>query len=225
VKRARSHESPRPRVDGDLVRDPRRALIASAAMLAAVILVTVVVASNVASPPVLQGIDDVWRRQVLAWPEWTRRIGQLLETVGAGAVMVPLRIAVAVWLAVRRRWWDLAAWLLAWAVADLLTFALKPAVARARPTPIDLDHRFTSFPSAHAKSAAQIAIGLVLLATSPWGSRRIAYGFAVAWIVVMGLSRTVVDHHWLSDVVAGGLLGAACALSAAASIQVIRDRR
>lgn len=194
-------------------------------MLAGFTLLAIVVVSNVASPPVLQRIDDAWRRQVLAWPEWTRHVGQILETLGSGAVMVPVRIAVAVWLAVRRRRWDLAAWLIAWAVADLLTFALKPTIARARPTPINLDDPFTSFPSAHAKTAAQIAIGLVLLVTSPWRRRRLAYGLAVAWIVLMALSRTVVDHHWLSDVVAGALLGAACAVGGAAAIQLVRDRR
>jgi undecaprenyl-diphosphatase len=194
-------------------------------MLALVVLLAVVVASDVASPPFLQGLDDAWRRRVLAWPAWTRHVGELLELLGSGFVMVPLRIGVAAWLAVRRRRWDLAAWLLAWLLADLLTFALKPGIARARPTPIDLEHPFTSFPSAHAKTAAQVAIGLVLLATSPWRDRRLGYALAVIWIVLMALSRTVVDHHWLSDVVAGSLLGAACALGVAAAAQLVRDRR
>jgi amino acid transporter len=70
-----------------------------------------------------------------------------------------------------------------------------------------------------------LAIGLVLVATSPWRERRIAYGLAVAWTVLMALSRTVVDRHWLSDVVAGSLLGAACAVGAAAATQLLRDRR
>jgi len=193
-------------------------------MLAVVVLLAVVVASDVGAPPFLQGIDDAWRRRVLAWPGWTRSVGEFLETLGSGVFMVVLRVAVAVWLAVRRRRWDLAAWLLAWGLADLVTFALKPAIARARPTPIGLQNPLTSFPSAHAKTAAQIAIGLVLIATSPWRERRVAYGLAVTWIVVMSLSRTVVDHHWLSDVIAGSLLGATCAVGVAAATQRVRDR-
>jgi undecaprenyl-diphosphatase len=225
VNRTGTDEAARRRSDGDLVRDSRRALIASASLLAAVLLLTLVVASDVTAPPFLQGIDDAWRRRVLAWPEWTRRLGELFELLGSGVVMVPIRVGVAAWLALRRRRWDLAAWLLAWLLADLLTFALKPAIARARPTPIDLANPFTSFPSAHAKTAAQVAIGLVLVTTSPWRDRRVAYGLAVTWIVLMALSRTVVDHHWLSDVVAGSLLGAACAVGAAAATQRVRDRR
>jgi membrane-associated phospholipid phosphatase len=41
----------------------------------------------------------------------------------------------------------------------------------------------------------------------------------------MALSRTVVDHHWLSDVIAGSLIGAGAAVLTAAALQMIRDRR
>ncbi|MET0801252.1 MAG: phosphatase PAP2 family protein [Actinomycetota bacterium] len=214
----------RPRRDGDLVGDPRRALIAAAAMLAVAGLLAVLVAAGAADPPFLQGLDDAWRVRVLAWPDWTRRIGEALEVLGAGLVMVPLRIAVAVWLAFRRRRWDLAAWLLAWAAADLLTFLLKPGLGRERPTATDPQNPLTSFPSAHAKTAAQVAIGLVLIGTSPWRGRGRAYAVAAAYIVLMALSRTVVDHHWLTDVVAGSLLGAAAAVGVAAAVQWMRDR-
>ncbi|HVF08198.1 MAG TPA: phosphatase PAP2 family protein, partial [Actinomycetota bacterium] len=199
--------------------DPRRTALAAAAMLAAVAALTVVVASDTAAPPVLQQLDDAWRRRVLAWPSWTRSLGEWFEQVGAAAVMVPLRIAVAAWLLVRRRRWHLAAWLLGWLLADALTAVLKPGLARERPTPIDPSDPFTAFPSAHAKTAAQVAIGLVLVATRPVRSRSGWFAIAVAWIVLMALSRTVVDHHWLSDVTAGSLLGAGGMLIAAAAIQ------
>ena len=193
-------------------------------MLAVAGLLAVVVAADATDPPFLQGLDDAWRVRVLAWPDWTHRIGEALEGLGAGLVMVPLRIAVAGWLAFRRRRWDLAAWLLAWAAADLLTFVLKPGLGRERPTATDPQNPLTSFPSAHAKTAAQVAIGLVLIGTSPWRGRGPAYAVAVAYIVLMALSRTVVDHHWLSDVVAGSLLGAAAAVGVSAAVQRMRDR-
>jgi membrane-associated phospholipid phosphatase len=211
---------PTPRADGILVRDPRRTALAALAMLAAVAALTIVVATDVAEPPLLQQIDDAWRGRVLAWPSWTRSLGDWFEQAGAAVVMVPLRLAVAGWLLVRRRRLDLAAWLLGWLLADALTAVLKPGLARERPTPIDPSDPFTAFPSAHAKTAAQVAIGLVLVATSPARARSGWYALAAAWIVLMALSRTVVDHHWLSDVAAGSLLGAACMLAAAAVIQV-----
>lgn len=217
--------SERPWLDGDLVRRPRTAVTVSLAMLGVVALLAVLVALDVARPAFLQGIDDSWRRRVLDWPHAARQIGDLFEQAGAGIVMVPVRLMVAAWLAVRRRRWDLAAWLLGWALADLLTAALKPGLARERPTATDFGNPFTSFPSAHAKTAAQVAVGLVLVATSPWRPRRAWYGLAVVWVGAMALSRTVVDHHWLSDVVAGSLLGAGAAVLAAAIVRAVRDRR
>ena len=213
------------RRDGDLVRDPRAAIATAVGMIGVVALLTVVVSIDRASPPVLQGFDDAWRARVLAWPDWTLRLGDIFETLGAGIVMVPFRVAVAAWLAFRRRRWDLAAWLLGWVVADVISAAMKPGVARERPTATEPGNPFTSFPSAHAKTAAQVAIGLVLVASSPWRARGRWYGAAIMWITLMAVSRTVVDHHWLSDVVAGSLLGAGAALLTAAAVQRIRDAR
>ena len=103
---------------------------------------------------------------------------------------------------------------------------LKPGLARERPTAIDPDNPFTSFPSAHAKTAAQVAIGLVLVATQPVAAPpRLVRRWPSCWIALMALSRTVVDHHWLSDVVAGSLLGAGAAVLAAAVVRAMRDRR
>ena len=212
---------PTPRGDGSLVRDPRRTALAATAMLATFAVLTIVVATDTASPPFLQGVDDAWRRRVLAWPGWTRSLGEWFEQAGAAIVMVPLRLSVAAWLVLRRRRWDLAAWLLGWLLADALTAVLKPGLGRERPTPIDPANPFTAFPSAHAKTAAQVAIGLVLVATRPSRTRSGWYVAAVVWIALMALSRTVVDHHWLSDVIAGSLLGAGCMLAAAAAIQAI----
>jgi len=225
MRAASSNGRPRERRDGDLVRSPHRAAIAALAMLAVAGLLTAVVAADVGAPPFLQGIDDALRRTVLGWPSIVERAGEVLETIGAGVVMVPLRIAVAIWLLWRRRRWDLAAWLLGWAVADVLTAILKPGIGRERPTATDPGDPFTSFPSAHAKTAAQVAVGLVLVATSPWKPRRIAYTAAVAWIVLMAVSRIVVDHHWFSDVVAGALIGAGSALAVASAVQRASDDR
>jgi membrane-associated phospholipid phosphatase len=41
----------------------------------------------------------------------------------------------------------------------------------------------------------------------------------------MAASRTVLVDHYLSDVVAGSLLGAGCAVGTAAWLQLARDRR
>lgn len=211
----------RPRLDGDLLRDPGRGAAVAAGMLAVVAAMTLLMTADTSSPPLLDGVDARWRDLVEPAEVWQRRLSEWLYVVGGGAVMAPLRLVVAVWLIVRRRWFDLAAWLGAWAAADILTQLLKPGIGRVRP---DLANA-ASFPSGHAKSAAQVSIGLVLVATSPWRSRTWAWLLAVSWIVAVSISRTLLVDHYLSDVFAGSLLGAGCAIGAAALAQGSRDRR
>jgi membrane-associated phospholipid phosphatase len=210
------------RRDGDLVREPVRGLVVAGVLFAAFAVVVTLVAMDPSRPPLLDGIDRSWRDQALRAPGWSERGSEILRTLGSGIVMVPLRIAVAIWLLVRRRRFDLAAWLLAWALADAIAIALKPAIGRAHPDGLGT----SSFPSAHAKTAAQVAVGLVLVATSPVEGRRAMWWIlALAWVVAMAASRTVLDEHWLSDVVAGSLLGAACAVGSAAIVQRFRSSR
>ncbi len=50
----------------------------------------------------------------------------------------------------------------------------------------------------------------------PPGRRRVLWGAAaVAFSILMGLSRAYLAAHWLSDAAAGILLGTSCALLAA----------
>lgn len=211
----------RMRRDGDLLRDPRRGLVVAAVCLLGLVALTVPMVVDRSAPPLLGALDRWWRELVRPPSSWAESASEVLKFLGSGVVMVPLRLAVAAWLLVRRRRVELAAWLLAWAAADVLTAIMKVSIARMRP---DLSHA-SSFPSAHAKTAAQVAVGLVLVTTSPWRSRSLPWALALAWIVAMGVSRTVLDEHFLSDVVAGSLLGAGCAVGVAALAQRRRDGR
>jgi membrane-associated phospholipid phosphatase len=205
--------------DGEFFREPTRALIAAAAVFAAFAMIVALVAVEPERPPLLQSLDGSWRDLALKAPGWAERASELLRTLGSGIVMVPLRIGVAMWLLARRRRSDVAAWLLAWALADAITTVLKLVIGRSHP---DGSDGATSFPSAHAKTAAQVALGLVLVATSPRRGRLMWWTIAFSWIAVMAASRTVVDEHWFSDALAGSLLGAACAIASAAILQRLR---
>ena len=48
---------------------------------------------------------------------------------------------------------------------------------------------------------------------------------AVAFSIVMALSRAYLGAHWLSDALAGVLLGTSCALLAALVVGVLQRRR
>ena len=71
-----------------------------------------------------------------------------------------------------------------------------------------------SFPSGHAKYAGQLAVGLALLMARLTRRRRTVWLAAVAWIVAVAWSRTALDVHFLSDVIAGATIGAGLAAGA-----------
>jgi membrane-associated phospholipid phosphatase len=191
--------------------DRRRTLTTLAPVFGAFLVLAVLVAIDPSDPPVLGALDRAWRERALDAPTVAVTLSRWLKALGSGWVMVPVRLAMAAWLLVRRRRTDLAVWLIAWALADVATGILKPAIGRPQPNGSDT----TSFPSAHAKTATQVALASVLLLTRPrTTARTYAWGAATLWIVAMAASRTILDEHWLSDVVAGSLLGAGCVLAA-----------
>jgi undecaprenyl-diphosphatase len=116
-------------------------------------------------------------------------------------------------LAVYSRYWrSLVAAALSIAIAFLIYPPLKRLIGRARPCDADeqladalppLDRH--SFPSGHAMTAAAFGIPFAVAAPVP-GLAIVALGCAlVSW------SRLALGHHYLSDVVAGTLLGATVA--------------
>src|SRR5438067_1488338 len=72
-------------------------------------------------------------------------------------------------------------------------------------------------------AAAVTAVALVI-AFVPTGRQRAIWGTAAAlFSLAMALSRTYLAAHWLSDAVAGVLLGVSCALVTALAVQAVRD--
>jgi undecaprenyl-diphosphatase len=112
----------------------------------------------------------------------------------------------------RRRWLALAAFAVAESLAPLLSVLLKALIDRPRP-PDGLVHAFgPSFPSGHATYAGATCLALVLLFTTPGTRRRWWWALASLGVVGMAWSRTYLQVHWLTDVIAGALLGSGVAL-------------
>lgn len=108
-------------------------------------------------------------------------------------------------------------------VSGLLSRVIKILVARPRPSAAAgaLDSwwpsfaaAYNSFPSGHATSAFTVAAVFALVAPSGRWWLYLAAG-------VIACSRVAVDAHYVSDVVAGGLLGWATGRLA----MVVADRR
>ncbi len=108
--------------------------------------------------------------------------------------------------------------------SEALIGPVKAAYDRPRPPGSLIETSAAAFPSGHAIAAAVTAVGLVLVLAHPGPSRWRWEVRAVVFTGVMALSRVYLRAHWLSDTVAGALLGAGLALGWPALLMVLRER-
>ena len=148
---------------------------------------------------------------------------RFLSFVGGGVVTIPLRVLVTVYLAVRRRFVAVSAFVLTWAASEILLTWLKVFFHRGRPQDPIVDTVGFSFPSGHATAGAALAVILVFVAFPPGPERRKWELLAVGFTFVMALSRVYLAAHWFSDVVTGVLLGTGIALGSAALVTEITN--
>ena len=109
-----------------------------------------------------------------------------------------------------------SAWILPFLVVvlvgeEILTISIKDLADRARPSfdPAAVAGLGPSFPSGHSATAAAFFAGAALLLGRRRGhaARAVLTGLAVGIAVAVASSRVLLDVHWLSDVIAGLLLG------------------
>jgi undecaprenyl-diphosphatase len=138
-----------------------------------------------------------------------------------GPVGMPILalVAVAVLTWRRRRWTPIVLTLIAAAGSLAMTIVGKGFVDRARP-PADLAvpplEVSASFPSGHTLNAtvlATVIVYLILIETTAAWQRTLTITLGTLFVLAMGLSRVFLGHHWLTDVLAGWLIGLAWALA------------
>jgi undecaprenyl-diphosphatase len=161
--------------------------------------------------------------------EWFVTVMKALSTIGSAPVYIVLFAVIAGWL-IWRRLPRLAAFVLVTVIgSSLLNALVKAAVHRARPVLSDpVAHaNGLSFPSGHAQSA-MVAFSVLLLVFLPvlrgaW--RWVAVCVAVVMVVAIGFSRVALGVHFVSDVLAGYMLGAAWVAAMTAAFGVWRRER
>ena len=176
-------------------------------MLALVVLIALLV------PAGPLDLDRSWSAAMhhLETPLLTH-VALVFNWLGRGLGRVITLTLVGLLLLRARRWLALAAFAIAESLAPLLSTLLKELVDRTRP-PDGLVHPVgASFPSGHAAYAGATCVALVLLFTTPGARRRWWWALASLGVVGMAWSRTYLQVHWLTDVVAGALLGSGIAL-------------
>jgi membrane-associated phospholipid phosphatase len=174
----------------------------------------------------IQRLDDAWLRLMISGraPPLTA-IAKIFNVLGLVYVTLPVRITLAGYLALRRRWWHLAAFAAAIILSEVLIGSLKGIYDRARPPGSLVATSGASFPSGHA-TAASVTVVAAVIALVPAGRRRALWGAAaVTFSILMGLSRAYLAAHWLSDAAAGILLGTTCALVTALAADQFQRRQ
>ena len=145
---------------------------------------------------------------------------RLLSDSGSAIAWQVVFVLVVLWL-VWRRLFRLAVFVAVTAAgSSLLNTVVKHAVHRTRPVVAHpLGHEpGMSFPSGHAQ-AAMVGYAVLLLVFLPvlvgvW--RRVAVTVAVVMVLAIGFSRVALAAHFVSDVLAGYVLGAAWVAAMAA---------
>ena len=142
-----------------------------------------------------------------AWYEWPSGIGLLICLIVVygrwGSESTRARF--------QRLLWPVAAFFISISAAGLLTDLIKPLVGRARPKllessgiygffPLTFGADWASMPSGHTTTAVAVAIALMSFFPR-WRLALAAFAFAA------GLSRVMVNAHFLSDVLAGAFIG------------------
>jgi len=167
-----------------------------------------------------------WDRAVADWGSRnaTLRSTRWLELVtdlGGTAYLVVTFVALGVYDYVRRRNVHVLLFLVAvLGGVVIVNNALKLLVDRERP---DVDHLVgaagSSFPSGHSSAAAAAWCAVALVVSRSWPRRWRAVAAAAAALVACAVaaSRALLGVHWLTDIVAGLIVGWAwftvCALA------------
>ncbi|MFC5801786.1 phosphatase PAP2 family protein [Streptomyces formicae] len=203
---------------------PSRAAVRTAAATAAVAVVLLVLVAAGWGP--LVAVDVMVARELhgsaLAEPGFTQANRVFSDWVWDPWTMRALIAAVVLLLLWRAAWlpalWVAAASVLGSAVQQ----GLKFLVGRERPSwsnPVDTAE-YAAFPSGHAMTAT-VTCGLLLwlLGRRGAGPRvwRAAVAAAAVTVLGVGFTRLYLGVHWLTDVVAGWLLGVCLVAVAVAS--------
>jgi undecaprenyl-diphosphatase len=134
---------------------------------------------------------------------------RVASALGSAEFLIPVSLAAAAWLVVRRRIKSASVLILATAGGRLLVELQKAQTARIRPAeqPHLAEVHNLAFPSGHAANATIVFLALAFLLTSAWPRRALAVWAAVWLSILVGVSRLVLGVHWPSDVIAGWAFG------------------
>jgi undecaprenyl-diphosphatase len=159
--------------------------------------------------------------QGLAWERWFMlrthiRFPDPLDAVlltlpwlGTNITLIPMVLAVSIWLIVKRHRPDLAAHLIIVQLGSFtLNFVLKEIFDRPRPDLFEMrgQHAWAAFPSGHAIASVSVLLTAAILLRREHGWRW-PIPVAITLLLISLYSRLYLGVHWPTDVVGGVLIG------------------
>ena len=135
-----------------------------------------------------------------------------VSTVGDTATVIVLAAVLAFIFYIYKRHAEMAGLVTAVIGTASVTYVLKHLVQRARPDALYQAYAETgySFPSGHASASAALYGFLAFLAwrnLKPGINRTALATLAIAFALLISFSRLYLGVHYLSDVVAGSIVG------------------
>jgi membrane-associated phospholipid phosphatase len=139
------------------------------------------------------------------------RVLEAITQFGATGVLLVVMGLIGAFQAWRHRKFTVLFYVAAIGIGvSLLNNGLKLLVHRERPTVLQLTspHGY-SFPSGHTAAAAAcwVAIALVVARKWPRPARRLAAVVVLVITLAVAASRVLLGVHWLTDVMAGAIVG------------------
>lgn len=165
-------------------------------------------------------IDILWHDLMAsAMTDAGLAVAEVLGVVGGTIGMIVAGALIIALLAWRRHRGDAAALAIGMIVVVAIGATMAAVIGRTRPADSLAERMATSFPSGHTAVATTVALLLALILR-----RWYVWLLAAVWVLGMMWSRTYLQAHWLSDVVAGMLEGAAVALLVWVAVDAVRHR-
>ncbi|ETW21410.1 phosphatidic acid phosphatase [Mycobacterium gastri 'Wayne'] len=193
------------------------ALLIGAAAVTALAVCFTEVLDDVLEGDGIVGIDQPAAEWLAAhrdlWLTTTLRVVTAAGGPVGMAVLTALTCAAVVWRC--RSWLPVVLALVGGGGVALVVLVAKALVVRDRPAlPFaTIAEGGYSFPSGHAAGTAAVALLSGWLVTrwliTSWTGRIIVWTMAMGWSVMVGFSRIYLGVHYISDVLAGWLLGMA----------------
>ncbi|MEK7501767.1 MAG: bifunctional DedA family/phosphatase PAP2 family protein [Patescibacteria group bacterium] len=141
-------------------------------------------------------------------------IAGFVSAIGGTKAVIAAGTLISVIFILRKRWRSAVIMILSIGSTGFIIELMKTFFMRARPENALQILNDYSFPSGHAALAAAFFIVIAYLFTPKihsWVKRELFIVICVLVIILIGVSRIVLNVHWVSDVIAGWSLGIFCA--------------